>query len=34
MKRVGIVQPIVEVFSNDPRLDDLASWDPTAPAAS
>jgi superfamily II DNA/RNA helicase len=30
MKRVGIEMPIVEVFSNDPRLDDLASWDPVA----
>ena len=25
-------QPIVEVFSNDPRLADLAGWDPTAAA--
>jgi superfamily II DNA/RNA helicase len=29
-KRVGLVQPIVEVFSNDKRLADLANWDPTA----
>jgi superfamily II DNA/RNA helicase len=29
MKRVGIDQPIVEVFSNDVRLDDLSGWDPT-----
>ncbi|CAN5627561.1 hypothetical protein BH20ACT2_BH20ACT2_00180 [soil metagenome] len=29
-KRLGIDQPIVEVFSNDPRLADLAAWDPTA----
>ncbi len=29
-KRIGIDLPIVEVFSNDPRLDDLAAWDPTA----
>jgi superfamily II DNA/RNA helicase len=29
-KRVGLIQPIVEVFSNDKRLDDLPSWDPTA----
>ncbi|HEX7094890.1 MAG TPA: DEAD/DEAH box helicase, partial [Acidimicrobiales bacterium] len=28
-KRIGISQPIVEVFSNDKRLLDLASWDPT-----
>ena len=27
--RIGIRQPIVEVFSNDPRLADLASWDPS-----
>jgi superfamily II DNA/RNA helicase len=29
-RRIGISQPIVEVFSNDPRLADLASWDPAA----
>ncbi|HEV8299139.1 MAG TPA: C-terminal helicase domain-containing protein, partial [Acidimicrobiales bacterium] len=29
LKRVGIQQPIVEVFSNDKRLLDLAGWDPT-----
>jgi superfamily II DNA/RNA helicase len=29
MKRVGLDQPIVEVFSNDPRLADLVAWDPT-----
>ncbi|HTT86282.1 MAG TPA: DEAD/DEAH box helicase, partial [Acidimicrobiales bacterium] len=28
MKRIGVTQPIVEVFSNDPRLADLAAWDP------
>jgi superfamily II DNA/RNA helicase len=27
-KRVGLDIPIVEMFSNDPRLADLASWDP------
>ncbi len=27
-KRIGIDQPIVEIFSNDPRLADLAAWDP------
>jgi len=27
-KRVGLDLPIVEMFSNDPRLEDLASWDP------
>jgi superfamily II DNA/RNA helicase len=29
MKRIGIEQPIVEIFSNDPRLADLAAWDPS-----
>ena len=29
-KRLGIEQPIVEIFSNDPRLEDLTAWDPTA----
>jgi superfamily II DNA/RNA helicase len=33
MRRLGIEQPIVEVFSNDPRLADLASWDPAADPA-
>jgi superfamily II DNA/RNA helicase len=28
MKRIGVVQPIPEIFSNDPRLADLAAWDP------
>jgi superfamily II DNA/RNA helicase len=32
-KRLGISQPLVEVFSNDPRLGDLAAWDPAADAA-
>jgi hypothetical protein len=27
---VGIDEPMVEVFSNDPRLTDLAAWDPSA----
>ncbi len=27
-KRLGLDQPIVEVFSNDPRLAGLADWDP------
>jgi len=31
-KRIGVIQPITEMFSNDPRLADLAAWDPTAPA--
>ncbi len=29
MRRLALKRPIVEVFSNDPRLKDLASWDPT-----
>ncbi|NNC80637.1 MAG: DEAD/DEAH box helicase [Acidimicrobiales bacterium] len=29
-KRVGLDLPIVEMFSNDSRLTDLASWDPAA----
>ncbi|MGI8753515.1 MAG: DEAD/DEAH box helicase [Acidimicrobiales bacterium] len=27
-KRLGLFQPVVEIFSNDPRLADLRSWDP------
>jgi superfamily II DNA/RNA helicase len=27
-KRIGVVQPITEMFSNDPRLEDLATWSP------
>jgi superfamily II DNA/RNA helicase len=27
-KRVGLDEPLVEVFSNDPRLADLEGWDP------
>ena len=30
MKRVGLDMPMVDVFSNDARLDDLAGWDPAA----
>jgi superfamily II DNA/RNA helicase len=33
-KRLGISQPVVEVFSNDSRLGDLAAWDPAVEAAS
>jgi superfamily II DNA/RNA helicase len=29
-KRIGIDIPIVEMFSNDARLDDLSGWDPVA----
>ena len=28
--RIGLRSPIVEIFSNDPRLADLAGWQPTA----
>jgi superfamily II DNA/RNA helicase len=27
-KRIGIIQPITEMFSNDPRLEDLTAWQP------
>ncbi|MGH9177208.1 MAG: DEAD/DEAH box helicase, partial [Acidimicrobiales bacterium] len=27
-KRIGVRQPLVEVFSNDPRLADLTGWEP------
>jgi superfamily II DNA/RNA helicase len=29
MRRLNLKRPIVEVFSNDPHLRDLAGWDPT-----
>ena len=29
-KRIGLDLPIVEMFSNDDRLKDLAGWDPLA----
>jgi superfamily II DNA/RNA helicase len=32
LRRLGLDQPIVEVFSNDPRLAHLADWDPSADA--
>lgn len=32
-KRIGIEMPIVEMFSNDPRLGDLVGWDPIADAS-
>jgi len=28
-KRLGLTQPVVEVFSNDERLNDLGGWDPS-----
>ncbi|HEY2814195.1 MAG TPA: DEAD/DEAH box helicase [Acidimicrobiales bacterium] len=36
LPRIGVKQPLVQVFSNDPRLADLAAWDPsdTAEAAT
>jgi superfamily II DNA/RNA helicase len=33
-RRLDLEQPIVEVFSNDPRLADLASWDPAQEGAA
>ena len=32
-KRIGLNIPIVEMFSNDPRLEDLIDWDPTTVTA-
>jgi superfamily II DNA/RNA helicase len=32
MRRLGLTMPIIEVFSNDPRLADLAAWDPATEA--
>jgi superfamily II DNA/RNA helicase len=29
-RRLGLEQPIVEMFSNDPRLADLSAWDPSS----
>jgi hypothetical protein len=29
MRRLALKRPIVEVFSNDPHLKNLAQWDPT-----
>ena len=29
MRRLALKRPVVEVFSNDPRLSDLANWEPT-----
>ena len=29
MRRLALKRPIVEIFSNDPHLSDLANWDPT-----
>jgi superfamily II DNA/RNA helicase len=30
MRRLNLKRPIVEVFSNNPHLQDLANWDPTS----
>ncbi len=32
-KRLSLRAPIVEIFSNDPRLGDLAAWQPDQGAA-
>ncbi len=32
--RIGVKQPIVEIFSNDARLADLSGWDPAAAASA
>jgi superfamily II DNA/RNA helicase len=32
-KRIGVLQPITEMFSNDLRLGDLTAWDPLAPTS-
>ena len=32
-RRLGLDIPVVEVFSNNPGLKDLAAWDPAAAAA-
>ena len=29
-KRIDVIQPLTEMFSNDERLNDLAGWDPLA----
>jgi hypothetical protein len=33
LKRIGVDQPIVEVFSNDARLANLLTWDPSLDGA-
>jgi superfamily II DNA/RNA helicase len=33
LRRLGLEQPIVEMFSNDERLDDLVAWEPVAEEA-
>jgi superfamily II DNA/RNA helicase len=34
LPRIGVKQPLVEVFSNDPRLADLVAWDPSLTEAT
>jgi superfamily II DNA/RNA helicase len=34
LPRIGVKQPLVEVFSNDARLADLAAWDPSLTEAA
>jgi superfamily II DNA/RNA helicase len=34
LPRIGVKQPLVEIFSNDPRLSDLVAWDPLAEATA
>lgn len=34
LKRIAVNQPIVEVFSNDPRLSDLTAWNPSSNGGS
>jgi len=34
MRRIALKRPIVEVFSNNPHLKDLANWDPTTEEAT
>jgi superfamily II DNA/RNA helicase len=33
-RRLQLTQPVVEIFSNDPRLKDLRNWDPSAEAVA
>ncbi len=33
-RRLGLAMPIVEIFSNDPRLADLRGWDPSEESVS
>ncbi len=33
-RRLGLDIPVVEVFSNNPGLKNLATWDPSGPSPS